>query len=65
MFGFNKRSKIKLEESEKKFKDQLKQEPLEKGDIPALIIAGLIIAVPVILIVVGIVLLSAWLVFGR
>lgn len=61
MFNFGK-NKLNVEKSEKKFKENLEKMPLEKGDTLAMIIAGLIIAVPVLLIVAGIVLLCAWII---
>ncbi|MFI3206324.1 MAG: hypothetical protein R3Y33_03665 [Clostridia bacterium] len=60
MFGFNK-SKINIQKAEANFKKNLEKEPLEKGDLPAMIIAGLIVTVPIILIGIGIMLLCSWL----
>lgn len=59
------RNKVNIDQSEENFKKQLEKEPLEKGDIPAMIIAGLLVAIPVMLIVSVLVLLCYWFVAGR
>ena len=43
---------INVEEQEEKFRKTLEKEPLEKGDLRAMIIAGLIVFVPVVIVVV-------------
>ena len=61
---FRKKYKPDIAKSEKNFKETLKETPLEKNDMLALIIAGFIIMIPVILIVGGLVLLVFWLMGG-
>ena len=61
MFGLNNKHKINIKKAEENFKENLKKEPLEKGDLPAMIIAGLIVTVPIILIGIGIMFLCSWL----
>ncbi len=64
---FNRRLKrvVKVEESEKRFREQLEKEKLEKKDIPAMIIAALLTFLPALILVIGLVLLVSWLLFGR
>ncbi len=62
MFDFNNAHKINIEKAEAQFKASVQKEPLEKGDLPAMILAGLIITVPIILIGIGIIMLCSWLV---
>lgn len=62
---FNSNRKFDVERAEKKFKEQLEEEPLEKKDILALIIAGLIISIPVMAIVTAIIGISYWIFLGR
>ncbi len=58
---FNKKHKLDIDKAEKNFKETLKETPLEKNDMLALIIAGFIIMIPVLLIVGGLVLFVLWL----
>lgn len=62
---FNKRRDrlIHAEESERKFREQLEKEPLEKKDIPAMIIAALLVFVPALVFVIGLFVLLSWLFF--
>jgi len=62
MWFFHKKKFSKLvneKEAEMKFA-QVKSE-FEKGDVPAMIIAALIVFMPVILVIVGLLFLFAWL----
>lgn len=56
---------VDVKKSEEEFRETLKKTPLEKGDLPALIIASLIVFVPALLFVIGLVLLVIWLFFWR
>lgn len=56
---------IDVEKSEKQFKKSLEEEPLEKKDIPAMIMAAVIVFLPAIIVVIGIFLLIIWLFFFR
>ncbi len=62
---FNKRRErlIHIQESERNFREQLEREPLEKKDVPAMILAALIVFVPALLFVIGLFLLLSWLFF--
>ena len=54
---------LHVKESEQKFREQLKEQPLEKKDIPAMILAALLTLLPALLIVIGLAVLVAWLLF--
>lgn len=56
---------VDVKKSEEEFKETLKKTPLEKGDLPAMIIASLIVFLPALLIVIGFVLLFVWFFFWR
>ncbi len=62
---FNKRRErlIHIQESERKFREQLEREPLEKKDVPAMILAALLVFVPALLFVIGLFFLLSWLFF--
>lgn len=53
------------EKAEENFHKQMEQLPLEPKDVLAMVIAGLLVAIPVLLLVGGMVLLCLWLVAGR
>ncbi|MFI3253549.1 MAG: hypothetical protein R3Y63_04305 [Eubacteriales bacterium] len=55
------KKEIDVDKIEQKWQEQLEKEPLEKGDLPAMIIAAVIVAIPVLLLCGGIVLLAFWL----
>lgn len=52
---------LDVDEIEKKEKDSIKKEELEKGDILAMIISAFIVFTPVILLLIGIVWFLYWL----
>lgn len=54
-----------LSQQESDFQDRLEREPLEKGDIPAMIIAGFIVVLPLLLGLSAMVFFAYWLVAGR
>lgn len=56
---------IHLEESEKRFRKNIEQEPLEKKDVPAMILAALLVFLPVVIVVVLLLALLVWLFFLR
>lgn len=56
---------VDVEKSEKKFAEILKNEKLEKGDVPAMIIAALLVIFPVLLVVGGLFALLAFLFFRQ
>lgn len=56
---------VDVEKSEKKFAETLKNEKLEKGDVPAMIIAALLVIFPVLLVVGGLFALLAFLFFRQ
>lgn len=56
---------INVEKSEKEFKKSIEEEPLEKKDVPAMILAAVIVFLPAIIIIIGIFLLVIWLFFYR
>lgn len=56
---------IDVKKSEEHFKKTLEEEPLEKKDVPAMILAALIVFLPATIIIVGIFLLVIWLFFFR
>ena len=62
---FNKRRErlIHIQESERNFREQLEREPLEKKDVPAMILAALLVFVPALLFVIGLFFLLSWLFF--
>ncbi|MFA5569902.1 MAG: hypothetical protein WC990_00465 [Sphaerochaetaceae bacterium] len=51
---------LDVDEIEKKEKDSIKKEELEKGDILAMIISAFIVFTPVILLLIGIVWFLYW-----
>lgn len=56
---------INVEEAEKRFKEQMEGQELERKDKIAMILAGLIVFVPAVLLVIGIFLFVIWLFFLR
>lgn len=50
---------------EETFRQEIEKQPLEKGDIPAMIMAVMIITLPALLIAIGIILLVLWVFFLR
>ena len=54
---------VHIKESDEKFKQTLEKEPLEKKDIPALIIAAFLVFIPVLILVIGLIVLASTLFF--
>ncbi|HIS67941.1 MAG TPA: hypothetical protein IAA58_01040 [Candidatus Gallacutalibacter stercoravium] len=57
--------KEKQEEKRRQFQDELKDQKLEKGDLPAMILAALLVYLPVVLLVGGVLAGIMWLLFAR
>lgn len=56
--------RLDVNKAERNFKKTLEETPLEKGDLPALIVAGFIVGIPVVIISGGIVYFVFHLLFG-
>ena len=56
---------VDVEKSEKTFKKSLENEPLEKGDLKAMIIAALLVFIPATLVLLAIFCGVLWLFFLR
>lgn len=54
---------VRIKESHEKFKQTLEKEPLEKKDLPALIIAAFLVFVPALLVIIGLFVLVSVLFF--
>lgn len=58
------RRRLDVKTVERRFKEDFKPEELEKGDVPAMMIAALITFVPVMLIVIALMVGIPYLMFG-
>lgn len=56
---------VDVKKAEDKFRDTLKEEPLEKGDIPAMMLAAALVILPILILLVLIILGISWLFVGR
>ena len=54
---------LRVEESEERFRKQLDETPLEKKDIPAMIIAAFLVLLPAVLVTFGLIVLLRYLFF--
>ena len=54
---------LRVEESEERFRKQLDETPLEKKDIPAMIIAAFLVLLPAVLVTFGLIVLLMYLFF--
>ena len=54
---------LRVEESEERFRKQLDETPLEKKDIPAMIIAAFLVLLPAVLVSFGLIVLLMYLFF--
>ena len=54
---------LKVEEKEKEFRSRIKDTPLEKKDIPAMIIAAFLVLFPAVLLALGAIVLIMFLFF--
>lgn len=56
---------LRVEEREERFRRQLEETPLEKKDIPAMIIAAFLVLLPAVLVTFGLIVLLMYLFFFR
>lgn len=54
---------LRVEDSEKEFRNRIKDTPLEKKDLPAMIIAAFLVILPVVLLAFGAIVLLMFLFF--
>lgn len=54
---------LHVEESEERFRKQIEQTPLEKKDLPAMIIAAFLVLLPAVLLTFGVIVLLMYLFF--
>lgn len=54
---------LRVEDSEKEFRNRIKDTPLEKKDLPAMIIAAFLVLLPAVLIAFGLIALLMFLFF--
>lgn len=54
---------LRVEDSEKEFRNRIKDTPLEKNDLPAMIIAAFLVLLPAVLIAFGLIALLMFLFF--
>ena len=54
---------LHVEESEERFRKQIEQTPLEKKDLPAMIIAAFLVLLPAVLLTCGLIVLLMYLFF--
>ncbi len=54
---------LHVEESEKRFRNQVENTPLEKKDLPAMIIAAFLVLLPAVLLTFGVIVLIMFLFF--
>ena len=60
---FNLFRNLRVVESEERFRKQLDETPLEKKDIPAMIIAAFLVLLPAVLVTFGLIVLLMYLFF--